>query len=176
MGKLTLTDMDKAFYLEGFQNATSQIDKKLLASAQLEVAVGTFHNSIFLKLYKKSWANPFQDPLHSPSRIFFSVWIDLKREQELSYNIHALKLRALSGYKIESRKFVDAFRMRFSDFEQQWKNVSVKFGPLTLMQGWIKIVPGNFQDETMELTCGFLKIQHLIDETLAEFKQATPLL
>lgn len=165
--------MDFTQYLDKFQEVANQLDKQLLEKKQIEVSVGRYLDSAFLKLYKKSWTNNFDTPPESDSKIFFSVWInDLAlREQKLFYNIHALKLRQLNGYSITSRNFADAFRMRFKGFEHQWKNVSVKFGPQTLMEGWTKINLENFQAETLILTKQFFQIDYLIDETLEIFKQ-----
>ena len=163
--------MDAPSYLDRFQTAANRIDKTRLTRQQLEVAVVTFQQCIVLKIYKKSWANPLENPLTAPSRIFFAVWIDPAKEQELYYNIHAFKLRQLKGYKIESRKFAEAFRESFKAVEQEWQNVSVKFGPLTLLQGSVKIDPENFQDEVLELSNKFLEIEHMIDDTLAKFKR-----
>jgi hypothetical protein len=171
--------MDTTFYLERFEHAAGQIDKGLLArrrrggdAGPIEVSTGLFKEAVFLKLYKRSWASPGQDPLIAESRIFFSIWITdtAIREQKLFYNIHALKLRKLKGYSIESRKFADAFRAGFKAFAFKWENVSVKYGPLTLMEGWVKTDPGNFQDEILALAGKFLEIEHLVDETLAKFK------
>ena len=160
-------------YLNKFQQVANQLDKQLLEKNQMEVSVGRYLDSVFLKLYKRSWTNNFDTPLESESKIFFSVWLnDLTiREQKLFYNIHALKLRQLNGYSITSRNFADDFRTRFKDFEHQWKNVSVKFGPQTLMQGWTKIDLENFQDKTLMLAKQFFQIYFLIDKTLEIFKQ-----
>ncbi len=165
--------MDIKNYLDKFQKAADRLDKGLLGKKQIEVAVGIYRDSVFLKLYKKSWTNQFQDPLLSESRIFFSIWINDStiEEQKIFYNIHALKLRKLKGYSIESRKFANNFRAGFKSFEHQWKNVSVKFGPLTLMQGWLKMDAQNFEGEIVELANRFLKIHHLVDDNLANFKQ-----
>jgi len=165
--------MDYKHYLSTFQKAAGQLDKKVLRKKQIEVAVGEILNSVFLKLYKKSWTNPSQDPLTSMSRIFFSIWTKNSaiEEQKIFYNIHALKLRHLKGYTIQSRVFADIFRDSFKGFEHKWKNVSVKFGPLTLMEGWLKVDPDNFQDEIAELANNFLEMEHLIDDTLAKFKK-----
>ena len=165
--------MDTAFYLEKFQRAAGQLDQKLLHKKDIEVAVGVILDSVFLKLYKKSWASPLQDPLTAESRIFFSIWINdaAIEEQKMLYNIHALKLRHLKGYALESRKFADAFRNDFKVFEPQWPNVSVKFGPLTLMEGWVKIDLINFHDEIFMLANNFLAIAHLVDDTLVKFKK-----
>jgi hypothetical protein len=163
--------VDTTFYLARFQHAAGQIDKGLLARRQIDLSTGLYKDSVFLKLYKKSWASPMQDPLIAESRIFFSVWIsdEAIREQKLCYNIHALKLRKLKGYSIESRKFAAIFRAGFKAFEHKWENVSVAYGPLTLMEGWVKTDPGNFQGEILELAGKFLEIEHLVDDALAKF-------
>lgn len=165
--------MDIAFYLEEFQKAADQLDQKLLHEKEIQAAVGVVLDSVFLKLYKKSWASPLQDPLTAESRIFFSIWINdaAIEEQKMLYNIHALKLRHLKGYSLESRKFADAFRNDFKVFEPQWPNVSVKFGPLTLMEGWVKVDLIDFQDEILALADNFLAITHLVDDTLVKFKK-----
>lgn len=166
--------MDTSFYLQKFQKAADQLDKKLLNKKQIEVAVGVVLNSVFLKLYKRSWATPLQNPLTAESRIFFSIWINDSaiEEQKILYNIHAFKLRHLKGYSIQSRKFANVFRDAFKDFEHKWQNVSVKFGPLTLMEGWLKLDLEDFQDDILALANDFLEIEYLVDDTLAHFKQA----
>jgi hypothetical protein len=40
-----------------------------------------------------------------------------------------------------------------------------------LLQGSVKIDPENFQDEVFKLSNKFLEIEHIIDDTLAKFKQ-----
>jgi len=165
--------MDSNYYLKIFQNAADKIDKGMLARKELELATGLYGDSVFLKLYKKSWANPSADLLTSPGRIFFSIWIsdaDIA-EEKLMYNVHALKLRLLKGYSIESRKFADSFRLDFSAFKQQWPNVSLNYGPLTLMQGWIKLDPQKMQEEIIMLAHNFMELAPLIDKTLAKFKR-----
>lgn len=140
----------------------------------MEVAVGIYKNdSVFIKLYKKSWANKSEDLLTSESRIFFSVWINksIINEQKLFYNIHALKLRKLNGYKITSRNFADNFRISFKIFESQWKNVSTQFGPLTLMEGSFDFEPENLQNEIVQLANQFLQIDFLIDDLLEKYKK-----
>jgi hypothetical protein len=165
--------MDTAFYIEKFQKAADRLNKQLFSENEIELAVGVVLDSVFLKLYKKSWVSPLQDPLTAESRIFFSIWINdtAIEEQKILYNIHALKLRHLKGYSLESRKFADAFRSDFKVFEPQWPNVSVKFGPLTLMEGWVKVDLIDFQDEILALANNFLAIAHLVDDTLVEFKK-----
>ncbi len=141
-----------------------------LNNLRLHTAVGEYQNSVFLKLFKTEWANPSADLLTSPSRIFFSVWIDLDNDTQLFYNIHALKLRQLKGYKIESRKFADVFRAAFKTFEKEWPNVSTRFGPLTLMQGQVNLSPEALKATAGKLTLSFFRISHLIDQALVKFR------
>jgi hypothetical protein len=164
--------MDFKNYLHAFQKTADQLDKIRLKEKRIEVAVGIVLNSVFLKLYKKSWANEVQDPLTSEARIFFSVWVNDStiKDKKLFYNIHALKLRKLKGYRIESGKFATTFRTQFRNFEHQWENVSVDFGPLTLMEGWLKVDLESFQNQVSGLANNFLEIEHLVDETLAVFR------
>ncbi len=165
--------MDANKYLVEFQKAAARLDKRILDEKKVEAAVGLYLDSVCLKLYKKAWANESEDPLTSESRIFFSVWINDStiKEHKLYYNIHALKLRKLKGYVIESRKFAAAFRNRFKEVEHNWQNVSVKFGPLTLMEGWVEVDLEDFQDVVLALANNFLKIERLVDNSLAEFKK-----
>ncbi len=166
--------MDTSFYTDIFKKAAGRLDKKRLAKKKLEAAVVLYkENSVVLKLYKRSWANESQDPLTSASRIFYSVWVSdaTIKEEQLRYNIHALKLRQLKGYSIQSRKFADSFRDRFKVFAHQWENVSVHFGPLTLMEGWIKMDSNHLQENILKLANNFLDIEYLVDDILAGFKQ-----
>lgn len=165
--------MDTSFYLVKFQKAAGQLDKKLLTNKKVETAVVMFGNDcVVLKLYKRSWANQLQDPLTSASRIFFSVWISDStiEKQKIFYNIHALKLRQLKGYSIQSRKFADDFRNSFKDFKHKWENVSVNFGPLTLMEGWLKMDLESLQNDILKLANDFLEIEHIVDDSLAHFE------
>jgi len=166
--------MDTSFYLENFQKIVDQLDSKLLGKKSIEVSVGIYLDSVFIKLYKKSWASNPQEALTAESRIFFSVWVNdsTLEKQKIMYNIHALKLRKLKGYSIQSRKFAEVFRENFKDYEQKWQNMSVNHGPLTLMEGWIKLDLENFQEEVLKLVSNFLEIEYLIDHTLNQFKLA----
>jgi hypothetical protein len=170
--KVTPT-LDASFFKNKFQIAANQLDMHLLEKLQVEVAIVEILDCVVIKLYKRAWANPGTDALTSTTRIFFSIWADdsSMADQEISYNIHAFKLRHLAGYSIESRKFADAFRAKFKKYEAQWKNVSVQFGPLTLMEGRQSVNMENLQDDVLELLNNFLKIEHLVDETLLEFKK-----
>jgi hypothetical protein len=47
-----------------------------------------------------------------------------------------------------------------------WPNVSVNYGPLTLMQGWIEIVPKAFEEDILVLLERFKHVSRLIDRLL----------
>lgn len=158
---------NKEFYLQSFREVENILIADDMASLQLEIAVGEFQDCVFIKLYKTAWANPSPNLLTSPSRIFFSVWINYNDSSKLYYNIHALKLRHLKGYKIESRKFADKFRTAFKPFEKVWPNVSTIFGPLTLMQGYCSAA--SLKPIALKLCRNFISIHHLVDETLEAF-------
>ncbi|CAN5751213.1 hypothetical protein BH11BAC3_BH11BAC3_40330 [soil metagenome] len=163
--------MDHDFYLAKFTNAAAKLNKKTLSKKKLEVGVGVVLESVYLKLYKKEWTNNTADPLNAKSRIFFSIWINEKtiQEQKIFYNIHALKLRELRNYNIASRAFADEFRKRFKQYHHNWENVSIKFGPLTLMEGWQKYDIEKLEKPIVHLANNFIAIDYLIDEALQSF-------
>jgi hypothetical protein len=41
---------------------------------------------------------------------------------------------------------------------------------MTLMEGWQSIDTENFQNDILELANNFLEIEHLVDDTIANFK------
>ncbi|TPG44099.1 hypothetical protein [Flavobacterium pectinovorum] len=63
-------------YLSIFKKAATKINKRVLNEKGLEIAVGEVLNSVFLKLYKKSWTNSKENPLTAETRIFFSIWVN----------------------------------------------------------------------------------------------------
>lgn len=164
--------MDYNFYQKNFQKALDQISQKEFNDLGLKLSVETILESVALKIYKPEWSSNPQSPLDASSRIFFSIWISDKtiEEGKLYYNIHALKLRELKGYKIQSRNFAEDFRNRFTKYQKGWDNVSIKYGPLTLMQGWYELKTENLQQDIIKLSQSFLKISPIIDETLSHFK------
>jgi hypothetical protein len=164
--------MDFNFYKSKFEEALQNITKNEFEDIGLTLSVVEVLESVVLKIYKAEWSNDFQSPLNSKSRIFFSVWVHDKtiQERKLYYNIHALKLRELKGYKISSRNFAEKFRNKFIEYQIDWENVSVNFGPLTLMEGWIDLNLDTIQNDISDLAHKFLKISSLIDDTLSDFK------
>ncbi|MEZ4793562.1 MAG: hypothetical protein R2783_08910 [Gelidibacter sp.] len=164
--------MDYEYYLETFRKSVDRIDKKMLNKKHLEINVGVTLNSVVLKLYKTKWTNGKTDPIKAKTRIFFAIWVNdetIKRNK-VFYNIHALKLRELKGYSITSRAFADSFRENFKKFEQNWENVSVEFGPLTLMEGWEHFKNENLENIIVKLANNFSSIEYLIDNTLEKFE------
>ena len=165
--------MDYKSYLSTFQDAADKLDKNLLRSKSLEVAVGITLESVFLKLYKREWTNDAADPMNAKTRIFFSIWLNEKtlKSGRIYYNIHALKLRHLKGYSIASREFAETFRTAFKTYQDHWNNVSVQFGPLTLMEGWEELNKDDMETIVTKLASNFLQMDHLIDKTLETYKE-----
>jgi hypothetical protein len=164
--------MDFEYYLEKFRKSADQLDKKILDAKQLEVNVGITLNSAVLKLYKRKWTNDKTDPINSKTRIFFAIWVNEEtiKRNKIFYNIHALKLRQLKGYSITSREFANSFRRDFKKYETDWENVNLKFGPLTLMEGWEYFENESLEKIILKLANNFLQIEHLIENTLKEFE------
>jgi hypothetical protein len=164
--------MDYNFYKRKFEEAIEDIFFKQFDDFGLKLSVEEVLESVALKIYKPEWSNDFQSPLHSTSRIFFSVWVNDKtiKEGKLYYNIHALKLRELKGYKISSRDFAEKFRDKFTEYQKEWKNVEVNFGPLTLMEGWIELKNNTIKNDLIDLSQKFLKICPLVDKTIEHYK------
>lgn len=164
--------MDYNFYKRNFEETIEDIFFKQFDDHGFKFSVEEVLESVALKIYKPEWSNDFESPLNSKSRIFFSVWVNDKtiKEEKLYYNIHALKLRELKGYKISSRSFAEKFRNKFIEYQNEWKNVDVNFGPLTLMEGWIDLHTETIQNNIIDLAWNFLKISPLVDDTLSLFK------
>lgn len=164
--------VDYEYYVKKFQKSANRVDKKMLNKKHIEIYVGIYRDSVVLKLYKREWTNDKTDPINAKSRIFFSIWVSDKtiKQNKVYYNIHAFKLRELKGYSIKSRDFTNEFRRGFKAFERDWKNVSVKFGPLTLMEGWHYFTNENLESIVEKLADNFLLIENLIESTLEKFE------
>jgi len=129
---------------------------------------GFYKAGSVLKLQKASWPNDPMDRVQNTSGIFFFIWMDKEsvRKNRANYNIHALKLRQLEGYSITSRDFANEFRKGFASTRNTWPNVSVNYGPLTLMQGWIEVDPNSFEEGALFLMERFTHLSPLIDRLL----------
>jgi hypothetical protein len=173
--------METPFYLSEFEKAAGSLDAGALAQKGLDVEVGVWLRSVVLRMHKKTWANkPFERP-QSDTAIFFSIWLNEKgpKADRLFYNIHALKLRQLRGYRITSRDFAADFRAGFKPFARHWPNVSVDFGPLNLMEGWMALDAAAIADPAAQAVAGtvaglatrFLELAPLIDVLLERRKK-----
>lgn len=164
--------MDYNFYRREFEETIEDIFFLQFGHYGFKLSVEEVLESVALKIYKREWSNDSESPSDSKSKIFFSVWVNDKtiREGRLYYNIHALKLRELKGYKISSRDFAKKFRNKFIENLEEWQNVSINLGPLTLMEGWIPLNTETLQNDIGDLAEKFLMISPIIDDTLNEFK------
>jgi len=129
---------------------------------------GIYHDSVVLKLQKAAWTNDRMDQLPNQTGIFFSIWANAgtAARSRVNYNIHALKLRRLVGYSITSRDFANDFRKNFASMRAAWPNVSVDYGPLTLMQGWLEIDLNTFEKDALALMERFEQVSPMIDRLL----------
>jgi hypothetical protein len=129
---------------------------------------GFYEACSVLKLQKASWTNDPMDRVQNKSGIFFSIWMNevSMRKNRANYNIHALKLRQLEGYSITSRDFANDFRNGLASMRNTWPNVSMDYGPLTLMQGWIEIDSNSFEKDLLVLLERFTLVSRLIDRLL----------
>ena len=163
--------MDFTNYKKIFEAASSELNAELPTTSPLQCKAGIWLSSIVLKVQAPSWINDSAKMFESG--IFFSVWMGEEDicKKRLFYNIHALKLRHLKNYSIESRKFAKMFREKFIDLKKPWPNVSLDHGPLTLMEGWIPLNEGNLQEDLVKLSRKFFKIAPVIDDVLLNFKK-----
>jgi hypothetical protein len=160
-------------FLETFTGVVAN-NRSALEANQVNSFVGWWYDSAVLKLQKMGWSSPApnENPIHSG--IFFSIWLGEKDVEKsiFNYNIHALKLRSLTGYAIKSREFADAFRSAFAIDQHSWKNVSVSHGPQTLMQGHMPLIQENFEMEVDRLVKKFIPLCITIDRLLQSRKKA----
>jgi len=153
--------------IECFLESKSLLEASGILGEDLVCKVGDYPA---LKILKSTWTNDTHDRIGNDSGVFFSVWMStLKDEEEMVlYNIHALKLRQLAGYRLESRKFAFAFRDEFLPHAEKWPNVRTNLGPQTLMQGWIPRRPSELPNDIFNLAHQFGDLIPIIDRLLNE--------
>lgn len=153
-------------HLERFRRIADTVQPSL-KSRQLEASVGLWHDSGVLKFQKRHWRELTSDE-SLEAGIFFSIWVEAKslKKNQAFYNIHALRLRSMSPYTLQSREFAAAFRARFQHQKDDWPNVSLEYGPQTLMQGWIALDSGHADEEMTALIRLFIPAATIIDELL----------
>jgi len=126
--------------------------------------------AVVFKLLKPHWTNDTLPAVSSESGLFFSVWVDEESAAKgrLKYNVHALKLRGLKAYALESRKFAAAFREGFQAERGAWPNVSTDFGPQTLFEGFVEADLPAVESQIVALATAFLPIGRQVDELLSQ--------
>jgi hypothetical protein len=156
--------------LQAFKNVKSDFDRSGPLESDLICKVGLMSGCPVLKIQKPAWTNDSMEELPNQTGIFFSIWQDEMgvKTNRLLYNVHALKLRTLRGYAITSRDFADEFRSAFQLQAKLWQNVSVAFGPLTLMQGWQHFEPSHAEQQVHLLIRQFEGIAPIIDDLLSK--------
>ena len=127
---------------------------------------------VVLKLLKRHWSDDRPDKIGNTSGIFFSLWTDGTKLTELRYNIHALKLRQLKGYTLQSRKFAADFREAFLQREGEWPQLRVDYGPQTLMEGAVLLTLEKGEDLLMDLSSRFPPVAEIIDGLLRQAEKA----
>jgi hypothetical protein len=123
-----------------------------------------------LKLQKAAWTDDDIRSVPNQCGVFFSIWLgeESLAKGRTNYNIHALKMRRLNKYKVTSRDFARAFRIGFESKMHLWPNVSVDYGPLTLMQGWIENRAESYEKDVLTLMLQFARLSPVIDRLLDE--------
>ncbi|MGH1515963.1 hypothetical protein [Chryseobacterium sp. JK1] len=165
--------MDFTYYLNEFRLSASEISGEELDKDHLKITIDVVLGSVALKIHKPHWYGNSKTTEGETGRIFFSIWLNDKTIEEgrIYYNIHALKLRELKQYKIASRDFAENFRTLFSKYQKYWPNVSVNYGPLTLMQGWIELKNETLQKDMGTLIQQFVNLSSIIDQVLEKYKK-----
>jgi len=153
--------------LEAFRRIADEVAGEI-GKNQLHVVTGQWHGSSVLRIDKDHWREGELFPGPSEAGIFFSVWVDEEslRRKRFHYNIHALKLRSLRRYQLQSREFAAAFRGGFGSHETGWPNVSSNHGPQTLMQGWMNLDERSFARDVADLVRLFVPLSRIIDTLL----------
>lgn len=159
-------------YLKEFKKAAQLLDTKPFNEKNIQIQTGIWLDAVVLRIQKRHWANNPEEKPHSGAAIFMSIWLDEKSitNQRILYNMHALRLRQLNNYKLQSRAFANSFRKKLTPLKKLWPNISTDFAPQTLMEGWTTLSPQNLQNDIFQLANNFLSIENLVEKTLLEFK------
>jgi hypothetical protein len=157
-------------YQDDFREVKRLFERQRRDEPALGCDEGFYRGCAVLTLQKRSWRNDGMRRVPDEPGIFFSVWVDAQnaKQNRANYNTHALKLRQLKGYHITSRDFAKDFRAAFRRSSESWPNLSIDYGPQTLMQGWIAIDMESFARDALALLQQFEKLSPIIDELLAQ--------
>jgi len=112
-----------------------------------------------MKLQKARWTNDDLSKMGNQTGIFFSIWVGEAgaAKGRAAYNIHAMSVRLLRGYRLTGNEFCDRFREEFERGKRSWPNVTTDFGCCTLMQGWFEITRKSLARDTLALMKRFDK-------------------
>lgn len=157
-------------YLKSFRKAQRQIttdarfDDAWVCKTGLWPEAAATQAAVF-KLHKRHWSPDLEEVIGNKTGIFFSVWVDevVIAKGGLHYNLHALKLRQLPGYRLESRKFAAAFRDAAAPMLADWSEVETDFGPQTLFQGFVSCPQERVEMVTVELAWKFVLLAEVVD-------------
>jgi len=151
-----------------FASLKTAYDARPRHDRELVCKSGFYSGCPVLKLQKAGWTNDDMRFVPNLTGVFFSIWVDDEavKQNRIKYNIHALKLRQLAGYQLTSRAFANEFRDRFKPQQESWPNVSVDYGPQTLMQGWIERSERTINRDLLNLMDRFGEVSPIIDELL----------
>ena len=158
-----------ADYLAVLEDIRAKQGASLEKKHQLCCQAGELLDCAVLKLQKENWTDG-----GSVQGIFFSVWVGEKelKKRRFNYNIHALKHRLRAGYTIKPGEFAAAFRARLDP--TPWPNLSLDYGPQTLMQGWLPTDLKTFRPDVVGLMKSFVSMHTVIDELLVARRNPKP--
>src|SRR5262245_13553557 len=163
-------------FLESFADAKSQYEVRPARKPSLICRSGLHMSCAVLKLQKTDWTNDDLSTMRNQTGIFFSIWVTEAGagKSRADYNIHAMGLRKLKGYRLAGNAFCDRFRKAFEKVRKSWPNVSTDFGCCTLMQGWYHINQQSVASDAMALMDKFEReVSPIIDALLLESKKST---
>jgi hypothetical protein len=169
-------------FFENYLNSLCKAQRRIVAEAGLsDVWVcksglwpeAAEPQAAVLKMHKRHWSPDPPEAVGNTTGIFFSVWMDKAAIAKggLHYNLHALKLRQLSGYALESRKFAAAFRENAAPMLADWPEVETNFGPQTLFQGFVDCPAERVEVVTVELARKFVSIAEVVERLLTKAKK-----
>lgn len=126
--------------------------------------------AVVFKLRQHHWSTDPPEAVVSTVDIFFSVWIEIGVQDakllKLQYNLHALKLRQLKPYRLESRKFAADFRKEFLSHQHLWPDARIDFGPQTLFQGSFVCRESQIGAAAFDLAEAFLPLADVVNRLL----------
>lgn len=123
-----------------------------------------------LYLAKDNWTNRFDPERKTTVGVFCSIWVSpaMSEKKQFAYNIHSKAIYKLPGYKLVSQKFASDFRNLVASDVENWPNIRLDYGPMTLLQGKDTCELDSFAEKIAARIKGFVDIHHHVDSLLAE--------